>query len=127
MPILLDDPTNTDLTLVDRGTVHLATCQVRTAREPISRTFCGRGIGELSRGSVFSLDISGAPYVEVLRGKTVLSAALAIITAAVVGVVLNLAAWFALHVLFADLTELRWLRMKIDIPCWPRPGFLRWS
>jgi chromate transporter len=58
----------------------------------------------------------GAPYVEVLRGKKALSAALATITAAVVGVVLNLAAWFALHVLFADLTELRWLRMKIDVP-----------
>lgn len=58
----------------------------------------------------------GAPYVEVLRGKTALSAALATITAAVVGVVLNLAAWFTLHVLFAELTELRWLRMKIDVP-----------
>lgn len=45
-----------------------------------------------------------------------MSAALATITAAVVGVVLNLAAWFALHVLFADLIELRWLRMKIDVP-----------
>lgn len=58
----------------------------------------------------------GAPYVEVLRGKTALSAALATISAAVVGVVLNLAAWFTLHVLFAELTELRWLRMKIDVP-----------
>jgi chromate transporter len=58
----------------------------------------------------------GAPYVEVLRGKTALSAALATITAAVVGVVLHLAAWFTLHVLFADLTEHRWLRMKIDVP-----------
>jgi hypothetical protein len=43
-------------------------------------------------------------------------AALATITAAVVGVVLNLAVWFALHVLFAELTEVRWLGMKIEVP-----------
>src|SRR5215216_4947118 len=58
----------------------------------------------------------GAPYIEVLRGNKALSAALATITAAVVGVVLNLAIWFALHVLFAELNEVRWLGMKIDVP-----------
>src|SRR6266571_1665750 len=41
----------------------------------------------------------GAPYVEALRENKAWSAALATITAAVVGVVLNLAVWFALHVL----------------------------
>ena len=58
----------------------------------------------------------GAPYVEVLRTKRALSAALATITAAVVGVVLNLAVWFALHVLFADLHELRLMGLKVDVP-----------
>ena len=58
----------------------------------------------------------GAPYVEALRGNRALSAALATITAAVVGVVLNLAVWFALHVLFANLNEVRWLGMKVEIP-----------
>ena len=43
----------------------------------------------------------GAPFVETLRGNKALSAALAAITAAVVGVILNLAVWFALHTLFA--------------------------
>jgi chromate transporter len=42
----------------------------------------------------------GAPYVESLRSKRGLSAALACVTAAVVGVVLNLAVWFALNTLF---------------------------
>jgi chromate transporter len=37
----------------------------------------------------------GAPYVERLRGHGQLSAALAAVTAAVVGVILNLAVWFA--------------------------------
>lgn len=43
----------------------------------------------------------GAPHVERLRHNRALAAALAAITAAVVGVILNLAIWFALHVLFA--------------------------
>jgi chromate transporter len=42
----------------------------------------------------------GAPYIEALRGNKALSAALSAITAAVVGVVMNLALWFALHVVF---------------------------
>jgi chromate transporter len=42
----------------------------------------------------------GAPYIEALRGNKALSAALSAITAAVVGVVMNLALWFALHVIF---------------------------
>lgn len=43
----------------------------------------------------------GAPYVEALRGNASLSSALAAITAAVVGVIANLALWFATHVLFS--------------------------
>ena len=45
----------------------------------------------------------GAPYIEALRGNRHLGAALSAITAAVVGVILNLAVWFSLHVLFAEL------------------------
>ena len=47
----------------------------------------------------------GAPYIENLRGNTSLSTALSAITAAVVGVILNLALWFSLHVIFADVVE----------------------
>jgi chromate transporter len=45
----------------------------------------------------------GAPYVETLRGNVALASALAAITAAVVGVIANLALWFATHVLFASV------------------------
>jgi chromate transporter len=48
----------------------------------------------------------GAPFVEQLRGNRQLAGALAAITAAVVGVILNLAVWFALHVLFHQVTEM---------------------
>jgi chromate transporter len=53
------------------------------------------------------LIFAGAPFVEQLRANTRLSGALAAITAAVVGVILNLTVWFALHVLFADVKEAR--------------------
>jgi len=45
----------------------------------------------------------GAPYVERLRESRALSAALGAITAAIVGVILNLAVWFALHVVFREV------------------------
>jgi chromate transporter len=56
---------------------------------------------------------AGAPFIEELRGNRQLAGALAAITAVVVGVVLNLSVWFALHVLFGTVTEkhygpLRW-------------------
>jgi chromate transporter len=59
---------------------------------------------------------AGAPYVEALRGRKGLSAALAAITAAVVGVVLNLAVWFALHVLFARIGELHVGGLRVLLP-----------
>ncbi|MGD9923546.1 MAG: chromate efflux transporter [Pseudorhodoplanes sp.] len=50
---------------------------------------------------------AGAPFVEQLRSNRMLTGALAAITAAVVGVILNLTVWFALHVLFGNVTEQR--------------------
>jgi chromate transporter len=58
----------------------------------------------------------GAPYIEGLRGNKALSAALATITAAVVGVILNLAVWFGLHVLFGELNVVQWLGIKVEVP-----------
>ncbi len=49
----------------------------------------------------------GAPFIEQLRSNQRLSGALAAITAAVVGVILNLTVWFVLHVLFAQVDEVR--------------------
>ncbi|MBB3944911.1 chromate transporter [Rhizobium skierniewicense] len=48
----------------------------------------------------------GAPYVEKVRNNSTLSAALSAITAAVVGVILNLSIWFGLHVLFAQVERI---------------------
>jgi chromate transporter len=53
------------------------------------------------------LIFAGAPFIEQLRSSPRLSGALAAITAAVVGVILNLTVWFALHVLFRGVEEAR--------------------
>jgi chromate transporter len=58
----------------------------------------------------------GAPYVEALRGNRRLDAALSAITAAVVGVVLNLAIWFALHVLFGSVGERSRFGLHLYVP-----------
>ncbi|MER9407880.1 chromate efflux transporter [Mesorhizobium caraganae] len=58
----------------------------------------------------------GAPFMETMRSNKALSAALSAITAAVVGVILNLAVWFALHVLFRELHDVSWLGMTLDVP-----------
>lgn len=55
----------------------------------------------------------GAPYIEALRQNKALSAALTAITAAVVGVVMNLALWFALHVIFGAV---RSVGLGMEIP-----------
>ena len=58
----------------------------------------------------------GAPFSERLRGNRLLSAALTAITAAIVGVILNLALWFGLHTLFQSVAEVRLGPVRFDAP-----------
>jgi chromate transporter len=68
----------------------------------------------------------GAPYVEALRHLRALNSALAAITAAVVGVILNLSIWFALHTLFADVNRQDYGLLNFEAPVWNsvEPGAL---
>jgi chromate transporter len=59
---------------------------------------------------------AGAPYVEWINAQPRLRGALAAITAAVVGVIFNLALWFALHVFFADVRLIEFGVLKLWIP-----------
>ncbi|WP_194756312.1 chromate efflux transporter [Aliidiomarina indica] len=59
---------------------------------------------------------AGAPYVEKLRGMPRLSAALAAITAAVVGVIANLALWFALNYLFSERFTFETFGISVLLP-----------
>jgi len=58
----------------------------------------------------------GAPHIERLRGNRALSAALTAITAAVVGVILNLAVWFALHAVFRQLGSFEGFGLQVAVP-----------
>ena len=58
----------------------------------------------------------GGPYIEALIGNRSLNAALSAITAAVVGVILNLAVWFSLHTLFAQVAETRFYGLHLGVP-----------
>lgn len=62
----------------------------------------------------------GGPYVEALIGNKRLNAALSAVTAAVVGVILNLAIWLALHTLFTRMTDVWWLKL-------PEPASVNWA
>ncbi|WP_421760165.1 chromate efflux transporter [Devosia sp.] len=61
----------------------------------------------------------GAPHIERLRSNKALSGALTAITAAVVGVILNLAIWFGLHVLFGTVGTFNAGPFVVAWPEWP--------
>jgi chromate transporter len=58
----------------------------------------------------------GAPFIESLRGNRALHGALSAVTAAVVGVILNLAVWFAIHALFDRVVPVRAFGLAFDGP-----------
>ncbi len=60
----------------------------------------------------------GAPFVERLRSARWARRALSGVTAAVVGVILNLSIWFSLHTLFGEVGEARWLGARLLLPRW---------
>ncbi len=66
----------------------------------------------------FLFIFTGAPYIEHLRGNKSLTTALSGITAAVVGVVLNLGIWFSIHTLFGEVGETTWGAFHLPIPHW---------
>jgi chromate transporter len=60
----------------------------------------------------------GAPFIETMRGNKGLAGALSAITAAVVGVILNLSIWFALHTVFRQTVPVRSFGLSFDMPVW---------
>lgn len=67
----------------------------------------------------------GAPHIESLRGNKNLSATLSAITAAVVGVVLNLAIWFGEHVLFPRPEVFDYFSAALSVITFV--GLLKWN
>jgi chromate transporter len=58
----------------------------------------------------------GGPFIEKLRGNKGLAGALTAITAAVVGVILNLSVWFALHTIFRATSKVASYGLSFDMP-----------
>ncbi|MBB5571595.1 MULTISPECIES: chromate efflux transporter [Rhizobium] len=84
--------------------------------DPLTAGFLGAGLTAWATFTPSFLFIfAGAPFIERLRGHSGLSAALAAITAAIVGVMANLSVWFGLHVLFADTGRLILLSHRVKI------------
>lgn len=66
---------------------------------------------------------AGAPYVAYLQGQPRMASALSRISAAVVGVILNLALWFGFHVLFSGVA-----RLEGPVPIWwPQVSSFDWA
>ena len=63
----------------------------------------------------------GAPYIERLRGLRILNAVMSAITAAVVGVIINLAVWFSLHTLFSRLISVSAGPFRLILADWSSP------
>ena len=66
----------------------------------------------------FAFIFIGAPYMESLRQHRGLNAALSCVTAAVVGVILNLSVWFATHTLFGRVEARTYGFVHVDVPVW---------
>lgn len=66
----------------------------------------------------FLFIFTGAPYIERLRGNKSLTTALSGITAAVVGVILNLGVWFSLHTLFGSVSDRKYGPFHLPLPHW---------
>jgi chromate transporter len=58
----------------------------------------------------------GAPFIEMMRGNKALAGALSAITAAVVGVILNLSIWFAVHTVFRETTPIHSWGLSFEMP-----------
>jgi chromate transporter len=67
----------------------------------------------------------GAPHIEQLRGNVKLTAALSVVTAAIVGVILNLAVWFGKHVLLPEPRQIDWFALAITLIAFF--GLWRWK
>jgi len=115
--LALAETTPGPLILVLQFVAYLGAYRASTGLSPVSSGMLGAGIAVwVTFVPCFLWILLGAPYIESLRNYRVLNAAMASITAAVVGVILNLSVWFALHTLFAEAHPVRWGLLHMNVP-----------
>jgi chromate transporter len=71
------------------------------------------------------MDLLGAPHIEQMRGHVKMTATLSAVRAVVVGVVLNLAVWFGMHVLLPDGKMLDWFALALSAVAFI--GLFKWK
>jgi chromate transporter len=69
----------------------------------------------------------GAPHIEQMRGNAQLTSTLSAVTAAVVGVVLNLAVWFAIHALYPNARNIDWVLVTLSAGCFLVMARWKWN
>lgn len=69
----------------------------------------------------------GAPHIEQMHGNSKLTAALSAVTAAVVGVILNLAVWFAQHTLLPDGKRIDWFVVIVGLVSFAGLWRFKWN
>jgi chromate transporter len=69
----------------------------------------------------------GGPHIEQLRGNKTIGSTLSTVTAAVVGVILNLAVWFGLHVLFPEGKTIDWFALTVGLIAFFGMLKLKWN
>jgi len=115
----LAETTPGPLILVLQFVAQLAAWNDPGARAPWAASLLAGGIALwVTFAPCFLWIFVGAPYIEALRGSRMLRGALSGITAAVVGVVLNLAVWFSLHVLFGRVEATDIGPLRLHVPAW---------
>jgi len=98
---------------------YLAASRAETGLSPVAAGLLGSVLTVwVTFAPSFFWIFTGAPYVEALLGRRWLHAGLSCITAAVVGVILNLSVWFAIHVVFGTVQERRFGPVRVDLPDW---------
>ena len=113
----LAETTNGPLILVTEFVGYLAGLRQGGTDPSIMRGMAGAAIALwVTFAPCFLWIFAGAPYVDRLQNAPKLQAALSGITAAVVGVILNLSQWFALHVIFEKVTLTRVGPLNLWIP-----------
>ncbi len=117
--LALAETTPGPLIMVVQFVGFLAAYQHQTGMSPLAAGIAGSILTTwVTFAPCFLWIFLGAPYIEALRGNRTLHSALSAVTAAVVGVVLNLSVWFALHILFAEVEPRRFGPLLVDVPRW---------
>ncbi|WDA40277.1 chromate efflux transporter [Erythrobacter sp. BLCC-B19] len=120
----LAETTPGPLILVTQFVGYLAAFRAPEPFSPLVAGLLGAGLTTwVTFAPCFAWIFAFAPWIDRLGQAVRLKGGLAAVTAAVVGVIANLTAWFALHVLFADVGQRQFGPLRLY---WPDPASFDW-